>query len=56
MNGKSAIIVSMAKELSDRLNADTLVKEIAQGVNGNGGGRADFAQAGGDSITDTRTF
>ena len=56
MNGKSAIIVSMAKELSDRLNADTLVKEIAQGVNGNGGGRADFAQAGGDSITDTRHF
>jgi alanyl-tRNA synthetase len=56
MNGKSAIIVSMAKELSNRLNADTLVKEIAQGVNGNGGGRADFAQAGGDSITDTRHF
>jgi alanyl-tRNA synthetase len=56
VNGKSAIIVSMAKELSNRLNADTLVKEIAQAVNGNGGGRADFAQAGGDSITDALYF
>lgn len=56
VNGKSAIIVSMAKELSDRFNANTLVKEIARTVNGNGGGRTDFAQAGGDCIKDALNF
>jgi len=56
VNGKSAIIISMARGLGERLNANTLVKEIARTVNGNGGGRRDFAQAGGDSITDAFNF
>lgn len=56
INGKSAIVVSMAKELNRRLNANTLAKEIARTVNGKGGGRPDFAQAGGDSIKDVLNF
>ena len=56
MGGKSAIIVSLDKGLSDRFNAGVLVKEIARAVNGSGGGRPDFAQAGGDPITDALNF
>jgi len=33
-----------------------LVKEIARVINGSGGGRPDFAQAGGDPITDALNF
>ena len=55
-DGKSAIIVSVDKGLTARLNANTLVKEIARIVNGSGGGRPDFAQAGGDPIADALNF
>ncbi|HLP44432.1 MAG TPA: DHHA1 domain-containing protein, partial [Candidatus Kapabacteria bacterium] len=53
---KSAIIVSLDKGLTGRLNANNLVKEIAQVVNGTGGGRPDFAQAGGNIINDALNF
>jgi alanyl-tRNA synthetase len=56
INGKSAIIVSSAKELTDRLNANVLVKEIAGLVKGSGGGRPDFAQAGGNAVEDVLNF
>jgi alanyl-tRNA synthetase len=56
IDGKSAIIVSIPKELTDRLNANTIIKEISRYVNGNGGGRPDFAQAGGDCIEDVVNF
>lgn len=56
INGKSAIVVSLAGGLSHRLNAGTLVKEIARAVNGSGGGRPDFAQAGGEPVKDVLNF
>ena len=52
VNGKSAITVSVAAELAPRLNAGKLIKEIAALLGGSGGGRADFAQAGGERIGD----
>ena len=45
--GKVALIVSVTKDLTDRVHAGNLVKEIAPIVGGTGGGRPDFAQAGG---------
>ncbi|HDP95374.1 MAG TPA: alanine--tRNA ligase [Candidatus Aminicenantes bacterium] len=51
-NGKSAITVSVADELASTFNASQLVKQIAELVEGSGGGRPDFAQAGGRLITD----
>ncbi|MBN1196053.1 MAG: alanine--tRNA ligase [Candidatus Aminicenantes bacterium] len=51
-NGKSAITVSVAAEFTSKINAAELVKEIAELVGGSGGGRPDFAQAGGRLIAD----
>ena len=45
--GKVTLVVSVSKELIDRVHAGKVVKAIAPIVGGNGGGRPDFAQAGG---------
>ena len=46
--GKKAILlVAVTKDLAGRLHAGKLVGELAQKVGGRGGGRPDFAQAGG---------
>ena len=45
--GKVALVVSVTKDLAGRLHAGKIVKEIAPIVGGNGGGRAEFAEAGG---------
>ena len=45
--GKVALIVSVSKDLIDRVHAGNVVKAIAPIVGGGGGGRADFAEAGG---------
>jgi|CXWL01.1.fsa_nt_gi alanyl-tRNA synthetase len=44
---KAALIVAVAKELEGRAHAGKLVQKLAALVGGSGGGRADFAQAGG---------
>ncbi len=46
-DGKVALVVSVSKDLTDRLHAGRIVKAIAPLVGGGGGGRADFAEAGG---------
>ena len=46
-DGKVALVVSVTRDLLDRLQAGQLVKEIAPIVGGGGGGRAEFAEAGG---------
>ena len=46
-DGKVALVVSVTRDLTDRVHAGRVVKEIAPIVGGAGGGRPDFAQAGG---------
>lgn len=46
-DGKAAFVVSVTRDLADRLHAGKIVKEIAPIVGGGGGGRPDFAEAGG---------
>ncbi|MEE8131254.1 MAG: DHHA1 domain-containing protein, partial [Vicinamibacterales bacterium] len=46
-DGKVALLVSVTKDLADRIHAGNMVKAIAPIVGGRGGGRPDFAEAGG---------
>jgi len=46
-DGKVALVVSVTKDLTARVQAGRIVKEIAPIVGGGGGGRPDFAEAGG---------
>ncbi len=44
---KAFIVISVTKDLTDRIKANDLIEEVAHIVGGGGGGRPDFAQAGG---------
>jgi alanyl-tRNA synthetase len=44
---KATVVVSVTKDLTGRVKANELVKVLAARLGGGGGGRADFAQAGG---------
>jgi alanyl-tRNA synthetase len=44
---KVSLVVSVTRDLTDRIKAGQIVKAIAPIVNGGGGGRPDFAEAGG---------
>ena len=46
-DGKVSLVVSVTKDLTARVQAGRLVKDLAPIVGGGGGGRADFAEAGG---------
>ncbi len=56
LNGNSKIVISVGNSLTKKVNASTLIKEISSLVKGNGGGRNDFAQAGGEKIGDPDDF
>jgi alanyl-tRNA synthetase len=45
--GKVGLVVGVTKDLTSRIHAGRLAKKIAREVGGKGGGRSDFAQAGG---------
>ena len=45
--GKAALVVSVTQDLVARVHAGQLVKTLAPIIGGRGGGRPDFAQAGG---------
>jgi alanyl-tRNA synthetase len=47
-NGQVSLALGVTKDLTDRYQAGKLIREIAMVVGGKGGGRPDFAQAGGD--------
>jgi alanyl-tRNA synthetase len=44
------IVVAVTPDLVDRIKAGQVVKELAPIVGGKGGGRPDFAEAGGKQI------
>jgi alanyl-tRNA synthetase len=46
-DGKAMLVCTVSKELTNKFPAGKLVKQAASLVGGAGGGRADFAQAGG---------
>jgi alanyl-tRNA synthetase len=46
-DNKVSLVVAVTKDLTGRLQAGRLVRELAPLVGGAGGGRADFAEAGG---------
>ena len=46
-DGKAALVVSVTRDLTDRIHAGDLIRELVPIVDGRGGGRPDFAQAGG---------
>ncbi|HTW86545.1 MAG TPA: alanine--tRNA ligase [Candidatus Binataceae bacterium] len=47
LDGKAALIVAVTPDLTGRIKAGDVIKKIAPIVGGSGGGRPDFAQAGG---------
>jgi alanyl-tRNA synthetase len=46
-DGKVGLVVSVTRDLTSRIQAGRVVKELAPIVGGGGGGRPDFAEAGG---------
>jgi alanyl-tRNA synthetase len=49
-DGKVTIVVGVTPDLTKKLSAGQIVKQIAPIVGGGGGGRADFAEAGGKDL------
>ena len=47
-DGKVFLLVGVSSDLTKRVHAGNLIKEIAAAVGGSGGGRPDMAQAGGN--------
>jgi alanyl-tRNA synthetase len=47
---KAALALGVTKDLVGRFSAGDLVRELAKEVGGTGGGRPDFAQAGGPEV------
>jgi alanyl-tRNA synthetase len=47
LNGKASLVAVVSKDLQNRLHAGHIIKRVAELVGGSGGGRPDFAQAGG---------
>ena len=64
-DGKAALLVAVTPDLTDKLQAGTIIKSLAEQVGGRGGGRPELAQAGGsepanldkalDSVTEVIT-
>ena len=46
-DGKVSLVATVSRDLVGRVHAGKLVKALAAMVGGGGGGRPDFAQAGG---------
>jgi alanyl-tRNA synthetase len=52
---KVTLVVSVTKDLTDRVQAGAIVRQIAPIVGGGGGGRPDFAEAGGRDVSKIET-
>ena len=49
-DGKVRLAAGVTKDNTDRIRAGDLIKPVAEQVGGKGGGRPDFAQAGGSDV------
>jgi alanyl-tRNA synthetase len=49
---KAFIVASVTKDLTGRIQAGALIKELAPVIGGGGGGRPDFAQSGGPGVAE----
>lgn len=47
MDGKASLAVKVSRDLTDKIKAGDIVRQLAEIVGGKGGGRPDMAQAGG---------
>ncbi len=47
--GKLSTVIAVSKEISDKVKANELIKEIGKALKGGGGGRSDMAQGGGNN-------
>ena len=46
--GRASLVVSVTKDLAPKVHAGNIVKQLAPIIGGKGGGRPDFAEAGGN--------
>jgi len=53
--GRAVLVSSVSKSLHTQLTAGDLMKVVAQALGGRGGGRADMAQGGADSLAEIDT-
>jgi alanyl-tRNA synthetase len=49
-DGKVTLVCTVSRDLQDKLHAGNIIKRVAALVGGSGGGRPDFAQAGGKNV------
>jgi alanyl-tRNA synthetase len=54
-NGKVALLSSVTKDLTKRLHAGKIVQAVAEQLGGQGGGRPDLAEAGGQDTSNLKT-
>jgi alanyl-tRNA synthetase len=48
--GKVTLVCAVSRDLQAKLHAGNIIKKVAALVGGSGGGRPDFAQAGGKNV------
>jgi alanyl-tRNA synthetase len=56
VDGRSLVVAAVAKGLTGQFDANIIIKKIAPMIKGKGGGRNDFAQAGGEAIAEPDDF
>ena len=49
--GKATLLVAVTDDLTDRIRAGDLVRDLASVIGGRGGGKANLAQAGGPDVS-----
>ncbi len=50
--GRSLVVAAVFKDLTGKFDASIIIKKVAPMIKGKGGGKSDFAQAGGEPIAD----
>ena len=55
-DGKAKLVASVTKDLQDRVDAAAVARAMGSAISGSGGGRRDFAQAGGRAENLTSAF